>query len=152
MTSDDLDAVMRLSAATAETPQWEAATYQAFLAESSPPRRIFVAESSSALIGFIAGQIALDVCELESIGVAQEHRRSGVASALISALIAWASGSGASKVQLEVRAGNIQAIRLYERHEFSRDGLRRGYYRDPEEDAVLMSRVWSSPTLAKALE
>ena len=48
---------------------------------------------------------------------------------------------GITMIHLEVRAGNETAIRLYERQGFVRDGLRKGYYTDPTEDAVLMTRT-----------
>ena len=50
---------------------------------------------------------------------------------------------GITMIHLEVRAGNETAIRLYERQGFVRDGLRKAYYTDPTEDAVLMTRTAS---------
>ena len=47
---------------------------------------------------------------------------------------------GIRTVHLEVRAGNYVAVRLYERLGFVKDGIRKGYYTDPVEDAVLMTR------------
>jgi ribosomal-protein-alanine N-acetyltransferase len=53
-------------------------------------------------------------------------------------VLAWAQRQGARRMELEVRISNRAAIALYERAGFVQDGRRRGYYRDPEEDAVLM--------------
>ena len=148
MVAADLEPVRLLAAATPEAPHWEQPVYQAFLeSEADPPRRIFVADISDELAGFVAGRITLDICELESIVVAQRQRRAGVGRALLDALSAWAGVSHASKIQLEVRSANHSAIRFYERSGFRRDGLRRGYYRRPEDDAVLMSLALAVPSV-----
>ncbi|MFZ0661311.1 MAG: GNAT family N-acetyltransferase [Acidobacteriaceae bacterium] len=136
---------MLLAAATPEAPHWEHPVYEAFLSSrGGPPRQILVGEHAGDLGGFIAGQITMDVCEIESIVVAFRHRRTGAGRALLDALIAWALKSGGSRLQLEVRLGNSSAITFYEQAGFSRDGLRRAYYHNPEEDAVLMSRSIAS--------
>lgn len=145
----DLEAVRLLAAATPEAPHWEPPIYQAFLeSEADSPRRIFIAELSGELAGFIAGRITVDVCELESIAVEPRHRRTGVGSGLLAALIAWAVASHVLKVQLEVRSANCSAIIFYERSGFRRDGLRRGYYRHPDDDALLMSLTLAAPSNA----
>lgn len=139
MAEGDLDAVMRLAAATPEAPHWSRSIYEAFL-DGAEAKRILVAEHPVGLAGFIVGQIVADSCELEAMVVAPQHRRAGVGRALLAALTAWASSRHTSKMQLEVRCQNDSAIAFYERAGFTRDGLRRAYYHDPEEDAVLMSR------------
>lgn len=140
MSAADLESVRLLAASIPEAPNWEQPAYRAFLeSQANRPRRIFVAEIAGELAGFIAGQTTFDICELESIVVAPDHWRTGVGNALLRALTQWASSCNASKIQLEVRSANCPAIRFYERSGFHRDGLRRGYYRHPEDDALLMS-------------
>lgn len=139
MTRGDLDAVMRLDAATPEAPHWTPAVYEGFLSATSPTKRIFVAADGIRTLGFVAAQIIADVCELESIVVDAGARRAGVGTALLAALREWARQRGAIRVELEVRAGNASGVAFYERAGFSTDGQRRNYYREPDEDAVLMS-------------
>jgi [ribosomal protein S18]-alanine N-acetyltransferase len=139
MTAADLDPVMRLAASIPEAPRWSRSAWESYLSNSAAPHRIFLAESNGELIGFLAGTIISDACELESIAVSPNHRRSGVASALLNALADWARQHGASKVQLEVRSANNSVIAFYGKSKFSSDGLRPRYYRDPEDDALLMT-------------
>jgi ribosomal-protein-alanine N-acetyltransferase len=138
-TRNDLEEVMRLAAATPEAPHWQRAIYERFLWPSDPTRQIFIAENNGNIAGFAAVQTIVDVCELESIAVDASVRRSGIGSDLLATIIEWARKGAASRVQLEVRAGNDAAIAFYERAGFARDGLRRNYYVDPPEDALLMS-------------
>jgi ribosomal-protein-alanine N-acetyltransferase len=76
--------------------------------------------------------------ELESVAVAQEERRRGVGRALCVAVIEWCQRQGAKEMELEVRVGSGGAIALYEGLGFVATGRRRGYYREPGEDALLM--------------
>jgi len=139
MTREDLDSVRRLEAATPEAPHWTRAVYGRFLSEENPDKRIFVAADGGRTLGFAAAQVVGDVCELDSLVVDVTARRAGFGAALLAALKEWARQSGAVRVELEVRAGNTLAIAFYERAGFSTDGRRRNYYREPDEDAVLMS-------------
>jgi [ribosomal protein S18]-alanine N-acetyltransferase len=139
MARDDLDAVRRLEIATPEAPHWALAVYEGFLLAESPVKRIFVAEDGGRILGFTAAQVVGDVCELESIVVDVAARRTGLGAALLAALKEWARQSGAIRVELEVRAGNTSGVAFYERAGFSTDSRRRSYYREPDEDAVLMS-------------
>lgn len=138
-TRNDLEEIIRLASATPEAPHWQRAVYERFLSPSDPARQIFIAENNGTIAGFAAVQTVVDVCELESIAVDASVRRSGIAGELLATIIEWARKGTASRVQLEVRAGNGAAIAFYERAGFSRDGLRPGYYSDPPEDALLMS-------------
>lgn len=92
----------------------------------------------------VVGYAFLDVrcggeAELLRIAVSPVCRGSGYAAALMEYLISGARTLGAEKMLLEVRASNSAAIGLYKKYGFVRDGVRRGYYRFPTEDAWLMS-------------
>ena len=99
------------------------------------------ASTHSAVLGFAILQRNLDEGELLQIAVGTEYRRSGIADELMTATLLWAKSSGIRMIFLEVRESNAPAIMLYEKHGFKKAGLRRGYYIDPKEDAVVMSRV-----------
>lgn len=96
------------------------------------------------LIGYASVARLPFEAELQAILVAEPHRRQGVAGCLLQAVIAQARDWECERLLLEVRAGNVAALRLYQRLGFVQDGRRRGYYpsRKAEasrEDALLMS-------------
>lgn len=66
-----------------------------------------------------------------------QQRSCGLATRLLETLIAHARARHCPQVTLEVRAGNTPAVRLYQRHGFTQVGLRRGYYQNPVEDALV---------------
>jgi [ribosomal protein S18]-alanine N-acetyltransferase len=108
-------------------------------------RRAWVAEDASGLSGLaVATSLSLPdapaECELELVLVPPHARRQGIGSALVHTVFAWARGSGAAELWLEVRESNVPALRLYEQCGFIVAGRRAGYYVDPVEDAVLMRR------------
>ena len=84
---------------------------------------------------FIAGQ-----AEILVLGVHPDARRKGQAKALLEALFAHLHTLDADTLFLEVRVGNEGAIRLYESLGFARNGVRKGYYGDNGEDALLLRR------------
>jgi|SRR5271166_1178834 len=143
MTIEDLDRVLSLEAHTPEAPHWDRATYERFLvtADTKGVRyAALVAVHVHDLMGFAAARQVLDVCELESIVVAENARRKGIGRALLNAVSSWAFANGAVRIELEVRVGNENAVRFYEKSGLIKSGLRRDYYRDPDEDAGLMGK------------
>lgn len=135
-----VDFVLDLQQKTPEAPHWKRQVYEE-LAQSEAPGLGFVAVEGNSLLGFAVCRLVLDTCELESIAVATEARRRGIGAILLAAATDFAAERGATRMELEVRAGNSTAIDFYTRMGFAQDGLRRGYYRNPDEDAVLMSRA-----------
>lgn len=91
------------------------------------------------LWAFAVVSCSCGVAELESVAVAERVRRKGVGRALCRAAMEWAQGRAAEVIELEVRASSMGALALYRSLGFRETGVRRGYYRDPMEDAVLMS-------------
>ena len=93
---------------------------------------------SGSVAGFVVARLIVPEAELESIAVAGEFQRRGVARELFAALAEALGRSGVGEIMLEVRAGNEAALRFYRSMGFVEEGRRRGYYADPVEDAVLM--------------
>lgn len=131
--------------AIAEAPHWAEAEYAAIVNASADgdgkvTRCLLVAETEGRLLGFAVGKaIGLDgVAELESVAVAVAERRGGVGRALCEAVVAWSRTRAARAMELEVRVGSGGAIELYAGLGFVAVGRRRGYYREPVEDAVMM--------------
>jgi ribosomal-protein-alanine acetyltransferase len=139
----DAAAILAIERSCAEAPHWnEAAWAQVFAPHLylGTQRRCFVAELAGDLIGFIVVSAALagGVAEMESLAVREDARRHGVGRSLCLQAVFWAQSSGAEEMQLEVRSHNTAARALYSSLGFLEQGIRRGYYTAPAEDAVLM--------------
>jgi len=144
----DLPAILAIAEQSTGAPQWSPSAWSSYCnpvaAVSSLLRTCLVAESQSAIRGFAAASALLDGqenrCELESIAVAPSARRQGVASILLQTILRWAESQGVRQLALEVRAGNAPALALYHRCGFRVESRRPRYYRDPEDDALLLIR------------
>lgn len=106
-------------------------------------RSVFiVARRGGRLAGYAGMQCVLDEGYVENVAVFESERRSGVGRALLDALTRAAREKGLRFLTLEVRASNSAAIALYAAGGFERVGMRRGFYDNPREDAVLMTRFF----------
>ena len=79
-------------------------------------------------------------CYLDNIAVAPDFRGKGVAKDLLAALVERAKALGGTFLSLEVRPSNTQAVGLYLSQGFAREGLRKGFYQSPQEDAWIMTK------------
>ena len=100
--------------------------------------RCAVALDGDKVIGYIAYEVIVDEGSLIELAVAPEYRRKGIGSKLVELMLT--SCNGVKTVCLEVRVSNLQAIKLYREAGFQRLSLRRKYYDDPVEDALIMVR------------
>lgn len=104
-------------------------------------RGLFLAAVEDGVtVGYVGCQIVLDEGYITNIAVLPAFRRRGIAERLLGALLERAEGL--SFVTLEVRESNRPAAALYEKMGFSRVGVRKGFYTEPTEDAVLMTRYF----------
>ena len=145
MTERDLEAVMALEREVDGAPHWSRAEYLGAIehpADSALRRVAIMAEVSGRFAGFAVVRLLTTrdggEAELESIVVAPELRGRGIGTALLAEVICRAKAQGARQLDLEVRASNAAAFRLYERLGLSETGRRQAYYRHPDEDAALM--------------
>ena len=143
MTAADVPAITRIERAVFPDP-WSGA---AFLGELRQPGMYArVAERDGRLAGYSLTWLGSGAGHLGNIAVAPDQRRRGVAAALLDDLLERARAMAVQSVTLEVRVSNADAQALYRTRGFRVAGLRRRYYRDGGEDALVMEwRVTPSP-------
>lgn len=100
----------------------------------------FAAEKAGHLLGYLLAYHAADEAEIARIAVQKEARRQGVAGKLMQALEHYCEEHKMEKLLLDVRESNEAARSFYTKNGFVEDGIRQGFYTNPSEDAVLMSR------------
>src|SRR5262245_35236643 len=96
--------------------------------------------ASGRLLGYVIVSRYVDAWHVMNLVVDDTHRRHGIATRLLEAVFDRTRDEGRRGFTLEVRVSNGPAIRLYESMGFRAQGLRRGYYTDNREDAVIMWR------------
>ena len=106
----------------------------------APPHQV----EGRSLDGFIAARVTAGELHINNVAVPVWSRRQGIGSALLRAAFERGAGRGARTAVLEVRAGNRTAQSVYERHGFAVAGRRRAYYREPTEDALVMTATLES--------
>ena len=107
-------------------------------------RQVFfsVAESGDGgLAGYVVAWYVLDEGELANLAVAPHLRKRGIGKSLLDAMLVDARRRGVAQVYLEVRESNAAARQLYRANEFVEVGRRKGYYRSPVEDALILRRT-----------
>ena len=97
----------------------------------------FGALEDNEIVGFISADYILDECTIFNIGVLSEYRRKGLGKLLIDELINEAKKRDFAFITLEVRSENIPAYKLYEKAGFTLCGKRKGYYKNPDDDALI---------------
>ena len=100
-----------------------------------------VAEGENGeLLGYISGSVIPPEAEIFRIVSLPEYRRQGVGSLLLSQFEKELEGVGCTALFLEVRQSNLGAISFYKSFSFAETGKRRGYYKNPTEDAILLAK------------
>ena len=134
----DLDAIERIERASYPTP-WSRSMFASELAKPSS-LSFGAVDETGMLVGYLVLSRYVDAWHIMNVAVAPERRRQGIASALLQRLLELTKDDSLRGYTLEVRVSNLGAIRLYERFGFRRKGIRRGYYTDNREDALIMWR------------
>lgn len=134
----DIDAVMGIQQHSATASTWTREHYAMITKRHDDRHHALVIEEDGAVGGFIIGTKIGDEWEIENVAVKPDARRRGLGSHLVGEFINLAKIIGAKAIYLEVRESNRAAKALYEKWAFTEEGRRKSYYKDPEEDALVL--------------
>jgi ribosomal-protein-alanine N-acetyltransferase len=137
----DLNAIEEIERASYPTP-WSRSMFAGELAKPASICLGAVDSERDELVGYLIISRYVDAWHVMNIAVAPEHRRRGIARGLMERLFEVTAPDAQRGYTLEVRVSNEAAIRLYEALGFRARGIRRGYYTDNREDALIM---WRDP-------
>jgi ribosomal-protein-alanine N-acetyltransferase len=135
MSLDDLDDVMEIEKKSFVSP-WTKRFFEEALI--SPISVNLVMKKDSETLGYIILYSVADEAHILNIAVHPSHRGKGCASSLIQYVLGYFERKGVHEFFLEVREGNMAAIRLYKRFGFEKIGKRKKYYTETNEDALVM--------------
>ena len=135
MNEEDIDAVLDISSLSFSV-SWSKSSYMQEL--TNPVANYLVAKIDNKVVGFVGTWIVLDESHITNIAVHPNYRNQNIASKLLEELLNHCKNKGCVAYTLEVRSGNKAALSLYEKYGFKQDGIRKGYYQNNNEDAIIM--------------
>jgi [ribosomal protein S18]-alanine N-acetyltransferase len=141
----DLNEIERIERSSYRTP-WSRSMFAGELAKPSSISLGAFDPEGGELLGYLIISRYVDAWHVMNLAVAPKHRRKRIAASLLEQLFAVTAGEGRRGYTLEVRVSNDVAISLYEQAGFKARGIRRGYYTDNREDALIM---WRDPEPAR---
>ena len=144
----DLKAIEMIERESYPTP-WSRSMFAGELAKPSSLSLGAFDPETNELLGYLIISRYVDAWHVMNVAVAPSRRRQGIASMLLQRLFELTSGRSRRGYTLEVRVSNTGAIKLYERLGFRPRGVRRGYYTDNREDALIM---WKDPITEAAAQ
>jgi [ribosomal protein S18]-alanine N-acetyltransferase len=136
---DQIDDILAIEEASFTNP-WTRAMYLSELENKGVSFCYLAKRDDGQAVGFCSFWRVLDELHINNIAVLPEFRRHGIATALLTYVLAEGVRLGAKRATLEVRRSNDQARALYERFGFTIAGVRQAYYTKPVEDALVLWR------------
>lgn len=141
--ASDIDAVMGIQQHSVTASVWTREHYLVLTKRHDDRHHALVIEEEGEVGGFIIGTKIGEEWEIENVAVKPDARRRGLGSHMVGEFINLAKIMGAKAIYLEVRESNRAARALYEKWAFTEEGRRKSYYKDPEEDALVLKFSFS---------
>ena len=141
MTADHVSQVAQLEKLCFRDP-WSENSVASEL--NNPLSLWLVAVEGEKVAGYVGSQSVMGESDMMNVAVHPDFRRQGIGERLILELIDQLENRGNHSLTLEVRASNVSAIALYRKLGFEQVGLRKNYYRNPKEDALILRKEWES--------
>ena len=140
MTGEHLEAIATIESECFAEP-WSAKSLEILLGTSGIA---FVVLKDGIAVAYAGMMTVLDEGQITNVAVSRQYRRLGYGRLVVDALINYANEHNFYNISLEVRKSNSAAISLYENCGFEKCGIRKGFYRFPSEDAVIMSKTFKA--------
>lgn len=137
MTLEDIPAVVQLDQVSFSLP-WPERSFR-FEVTDNPASRCWVAEIDRRIAGMVVAWLFVNEVHIATIATHPDFRQLGIGSRLLAHTLLQALEEGARSSFLEVRESNLAAQEMYRKFGYKEAGRRRRYYRDNDEDAILMS-------------
>ncbi len=100
----------------------------------------FICKLSNIIVGYIALSLVIDTMDILSIVVKKDYQRCGIATNMLDYIIGIAKEKNIANIFLEVRKSNAPAISLYKKFGFIEISIRKNYYKNPQEDAIIFKK------------
>ena len=137
MTLDDIDQIIAIDRVSFSLP-WPERSFRFDLTDN-PASRCWVAEIDGKVVGMVVAWLIVDEVHVATIATHPDFRRRGVAKKLLAHTLQHLKEEGAQSSFLEVRASNFAAQEMYRKFGYEKSGVRPRYYKDNDEDALLMT-------------
>jgi len=137
MTLEDVPAVVELDQISFSLP-WPERSFR-FELTDNPASRCWVAEVDGRVVGMLVAWLFVDETHIATIATHPVYRRQGIARKLLAYTLQSAMREGAQSSFLEVRESNVPAQAMYRKFGYEEVGRRKRYYKDNDEDAILMN-------------
>lgn len=118
------------------SPPWSEKNFRESLKNQNT--LFLVAEIGTIITGYCGIYFLTDEGEITNVAVASDYQRKGIAKKMLSKAMEMASACGVKNLYLEVRRSNTPAVCLYEQQGFVQTGVRKNYYTEPTEDALIL--------------
>jgi len=137
MTVEDVPAVTALDQISFSLP-WPERSFR-FEVTDNPASRCWVAEVDGRVVGMIVAWLFVDEAHIATLATHPDFRRQGIAQKLLIHTLRYTFDEGAVSSFLEVRESNLAAQEMYRKFGYENTGRRKRYYKDNDEDAILMT-------------
>lgn len=135
MTLEDIEQVYDLEKSIFSIP-WSKNSFESSVKNKNT--LFIVAEEEGEILGYLGMYIFSDEADISNVAVSKQYRRQHIAKQMMDDILLKAQAAGVKHVTLEVRETNVAAITLYENMGFVEAGIRKNYYEEPTENALIM--------------
>ena len=138
---NDVSAVHDIETSVFSLP-WSRGAFQTELSQNRMANYFVMVEGSTLeIVGYIGTWIIIDEAHITTVAVKNQYQGMKLGSRLLEQAMTELLGLGVKSMTLEVRVSNARAIKMYENYGFRQQGVRKGYYSDNQEDAIIMWAV-----------
>ena len=135
MTLEDIEQVYDLEKSIFSIP-WSKNSFESSVKNKNT--LFIVAEEEGEILGYLGMYIFSEEADISNVAVSKQYRRQHIAKQMMDDILLKAQAAGVKHVTLEVRETNVAAIKLYENMGFVEAGIRKNYYEEPTENALIM--------------